>query len=70
MGMFASLDYAAPGRTALVRVSDAEGYYCSTETGPPAPQPFLDDESLESNRLFGQGAQLAVRRYVVSSTRA
>jgi hypothetical protein len=70
MGMFASLDYAAPGRTALVRVSDAEGYYYSTETGPPAPQRFLDDQSLESNRLFGQGAQLAVRRYVVSSTPA
>jgi uncharacterized protein DUF6081 len=68
MGMFASLDYAAPGRTALVRVSDSEGYYYSTETGPPAPQRFLDDKSLETNRLFGQGAQIGVRRYVVSST--
>jgi Family of unknown function (DUF6081) len=67
VGMFASLDYALPGRTALVRVSSAKDYYFSTATGPPELQTFLDDESLESNRLFGQGAQLGLRRFVVSS---
>jgi hypothetical protein len=67
LGMFTSLDYAKPGNTALVKVSSTEGYYYSTATGPPEPQPFHDDKSLESNRLFGQGASLDVGRFVVAS---
>jgi hypothetical protein len=38
--------------------------------GEPAPQTFGDDESTESNRLFGQGAGLSVSRFVVSTTSA
>lgn len=67
MGMFASLDYGRPDQRALVRISSTENYYFSTATGEPDPQTFLDDESLESNRLFGQGAEIWVGRYEVSS---
>ncbi|MGH3568634.1 MAG: DUF6081 family protein [Pseudonocardia sp.] len=67
MGMFTALDYGRPDQHALVRVSSAESYYFSTATGEPDPQTFLDDASLESNRLFGQGAEIWVGRYEVSS---
>lgn len=70
MGMFTALDYGRPDQRALVRVSSTENYYFSTATGEPEPQTFLDDESLESNRLFGQGAEIWVGRYEVSSTPA
>lgn len=67
LGMFTSLDYARPGDTAPVRVSGAENYYYDTGSGEPQPQSFLDDKSTEANRLFGQGAELRLRRLVVSS---
>jgi hypothetical protein len=70
MGMFTALDYARPDQRALVSISDAAGYYYSTATGAPDSQTFLDDESLESNRLFGQGAEIWVGRYAVSTTPA
>ncbi|WP_106246877.1 DUF6081 family protein [Allonocardiopsis opalescens] len=67
LGMFTCLDYAHPQQQALVRVASAEDYFFSTELGEPTPQHFLDDQSLEPNRLWGQGAELRVRRCVVSS---
>ncbi|MDQ4031920.1 MAG: YceI family protein [Actinomycetota bacterium] len=70
MGMFTALDYGRRDQRALVRISSTENYYFSTATGEPEPQVFLDDESLESNRLFGQGAEIEVGRYEVSSTPA
>jgi len=67
MGMYSALDYGRPDQLALIRVSSTEDYYFSTATGEPDPQTFLDNESLESNRLFGQGAEIQVGHYEVSS---
>jgi len=47
----------------LVKLEDTPGFYYSTLLGAPAPQPFLDDESKVSNRLFGQGVTLKVRGF-------
>jgi hypothetical protein len=67
MGMFTLLDAEQPSGTALVRLSSVPGFYFDPEVGEPAPQVFLDDESAASNRLFGQGAEIRVKKYVVSS---
>lgn len=66
LGMFTSPDYARPGRSALCRISTAEDYYFATAAGAPEPQVFVDDKSLTSNRLFGQGATLRAERLRVS----
>jgi len=70
MGTFTALDYGRPGQRALVRISGTENYYFSTASGEPGSQTFFDDESLESNRLFGQGAEIWVGRYEVTSASA
>ncbi|MCG8916572.1 DUF6081 family protein [Actinokineospora sp. PR83] len=68
MGLFNFLDGAAPGRpgTGLVRLSTATDYYYDPVTGPPNPLTFADDRSLETSRLFGQGASLRMDRLVVA----
>jgi len=72
MGMFTILDGALPRHSdsGLVRLSSADSFYFNPATGDPHPQSFLDDESLESNRLFGQGAEFSLSRIVVSSAPA
>lgn len=65
MGMFTLLDGHLPSGIGLVRIVSAPDYYFNPELGAPAPETFVDDESLESSRLFGQGAQIDVRRYYV-----
>ncbi len=70
MGMIPLLDGELPGQSALVRLSSADGFYFDPATGEPNPQTFLDDQSVESNRLFGQGAELNMSRFVVSSVPA
>ena len=69
MGMFTLLDADQPSGTALVRLSSVSGFYFDPAVGEPTPQTFLDDESLAGNRLFGQGAEIRVLKYVVSSRR-
>ncbi|WP_306364996.1 DUF6081 family protein [Nocardia sp. CC227C] len=69
MGLVTRLDGAAPGQSALVRLSSAEAYYFATDEGAPKPQEFFDDKSLPANRLFGQGAELTLTRYRVTSSR-
>ena len=69
MGLFTLLDAEQPSGTALVRLSSVPGFYFDPEVGEPASQTFLDDESLAGNRLFGQGAAIRVKKYVVSSRR-
>jgi hypothetical protein len=66
MGMFTLLDGSLPSGTGLVRLSTASDFYFDTVAGF-APQTFVDEDSREGSRLFGQGAQLRVRRYIVSS---
>jgi hypothetical protein len=70
MGMISVLDGELPGQSALVRLSSANGFYFDPATGEPDQQTFLHDKSLESNRLFGQGAGMSMSRYVVSSVPA
>lgn len=72
MGIFSILDGALPGHfpSGLVRLTKDDGYYFNPVIGEPATQSFLDNESLESNRLFGQGAKINVSRYLVSSVPA
>jgi hypothetical protein len=69
MGMFTLLDGYRPSRNALVRLSNVPGTYFDAATGAAADGAgyFVDDESLHSNRLFGQGAALRMQTYVVSS---
>jgi hypothetical protein len=37
-----------------VRLSSVPNFYYNPEVGEPVPQTFIDEESLASNRLFGQ----------------
>jgi hypothetical protein len=69
MGMYTVLDGALPGYSdsGLVRLSSADSFYFNPTIGEPHPQSFLDNKSLESNRIFGQGAEFSMPRYVVSS---
>jgi hypothetical protein len=69
MGLFSVLDGGVPGApgTGLVRLSNAESHYFDPPFGEPSPQTFHDDRSQSTSRLFGQGASLNMRRYVVSS---
>jgi hypothetical protein len=65
MGMFTLLD-ACRSNQGLVRLSRTIDYW-NPVVGPPVRVNFLDEQSRESNRLFGQGARLQVRKYVVST---
>ena len=67
MGMFTLLDAHGPQNTGLVKLSNAPGFYFNPEVGAPEPESFIDEAGLASNRLFGQGAELRMRQYVVSS---
>lgn len=67
MGLLSLMDGSYPTNQALVRLSSAEDHYFRTDVGQPAPQVFVDDESDEGSRLFGQGAELDISPFVVSS---
>jgi hypothetical protein len=70
MGMFTLLDADLPSDTALVRLSTEPGFYFDPEVGQPTPQTFVDDDSLPGSRLFGQGAEIRVEKYIVSSRKS
>lgn len=67
LGTLTLLDGELPGRAALVRLSSDSPFYFDPSVGAPAPQVFRDDASRVANRLFGQGVDLAVRRFVVAT---
>ena len=67
MGMFTLLDGHLPSGSSLVRLSSEPDLYFNPELGMPVAETFVDDQSLESSRLFGQGAKLSVDKYVVES---
>ncbi len=67
MGMFTLLDAHLPSGIGLVRLSSQPDFYFNPEVGAPEAETFVDDQSLESNRLFGQGAKLEILQYVVES---
>jgi hypothetical protein len=63
MGTFTLLDAELVDRQAPVRLSSADAGYFDPDLGEPFGQTFVDEKSLLSSRLFGQGAALSVRRY-------
>jgi hypothetical protein len=65
MGMFTMLDGVRSDGYGLARLSDLPDHYFVPHRGAPAR--FLDEVSRPESRLFGQGAELRVRRYVVTS---
>jgi hypothetical protein len=70
IGLFTLLDGYRPSDKALVRLSKAEGFYYDVGSGrvaAPGAGYFLDETSARGSRLFGQGAELRVRAYAVSS---
>jgi hypothetical protein len=67
MGMLTLLDGSWPTGKGLVRLSNRTVYY-RPDAGEPAQATFADEESLESSRLFGQGAELTISGFTVTST--
>jgi Family of unknown function (DUF6081) len=67
VGLFTLLDATPPGGgAALVKASDAAGFYFDCGNEPGRAPNFVDPNSLEKSRLFGQGAELVVRDVKVS----
>ena len=67
MGTFTLLDGSLPSDDALVKLSTADDFYFDPRSGEPAAQSFIDDNSLPGSRLFSQGVELRVSKYVVES---
>jgi hypothetical protein len=65
MGMFSMLDGVRPDGYGLVRLSNLPDFYFDPHR--EAPPRFVDEASRPESRLFGQGAELRVRRYVVTA---
>lgn len=70
MGMLTLLDGNLPSRLGLARLSNQPFFYFDPGAGAPRPQTFVDNNSFSGSRLFGQGAELRLRRYIVSSRRS
>lgn len=68
MGMFSLLDGELPSHHALVRISATPNLYFDPTFGEPTPQTFFDEDSLASNRLFGQGAEFRMKKLWVTSS--
>jgi hypothetical protein len=66
MGMFTLLDGYLPSEKGLVRLSNLPNYFFDPSAEGDLLE-FEDEESLVENRLFGQGAELRMRQYVVKS---
>jgi len=68
IGLFTLLDAKQPNTQtpALVRLSSETSYY-DPAYGAPDPQRFVDEQSLQPSRLWGQGAELTASRLVVHS---
>jgi Family of unknown function (DUF6081) len=67
VGLFTLLDATPPGGgAALVKASDAAHFYFDCANEPGRAPTFVDPSSLETSRLFGQGAELIVRDVRVS----
>jgi hypothetical protein len=67
MGLLNLLDGRGPGGEGLVRISNTSDFYFDPEVGAPAPASFVDEASAGTSRLFGQGAELRMKRFAVSS---
>jgi Family of unknown function (DUF6081) len=72
LGLFTLLDGYRPSSTALVRLSEADGFYDNVGTGhvaAPGTGYFRDEQSAPGSRLFGQGAELRAQACAVSGSR-
>jgi len=67
MGTFTLLDGGLPTQNALVKLSNATDFYYSTLHGFPTAASFLDPLSADLSRLWGEGADLRVKKVVVGS---
>jgi hypothetical protein len=67
MGTFTLLDGSLPSGKALVRLSTAPGFYFDPSSGEPVPQTFVDEYSESGSRLFNQGVELRVSKYIIES---
>lgn len=63
LALFTLLDGAREG-VGLVNLTGAD-IYCNPQKGEPEKAAFVDPESKESSRIFGQGAELFCRRFTV-----
>ena len=65
LGLYTLMDASLNGGPGLV---DLYGYpmFYSTTAGAPTPLQYVDSESLETSRIFGQGARLQCRNFSVS----
>jgi Family of unknown function (DUF6081) len=62
MGLFSLLDGHGAQNKGLVRLSSAPNFYYNPTVAAPTPEVFVDPNSVQSRRLFGQGAILTVHR--------
>ncbi|KQX19639.1 MULTISPECIES: DUF6081 family protein [unclassified Sphingomonas] len=65
LGLYTLMDGSLDGGPGLV---DLYGYpmFFDTKRGAPHPQDYVDPDSLQNSRLFGQGAALRIRSHSVS----
>ncbi|WP_449536521.1 DUF6081 family protein [Ferdinandcohnia sp. Marseille-Q9671] len=67
LGLFTLMDAYENGK-GLIKLSTEENFYFDPLQGVPTPLEFVDNESQESNRIFGQGAKLEVKQINVLYT--
>jgi hypothetical protein len=67
MGMFTLLDADVLAKKGLVKLSNIPDTYFDPTKGEPKAQKFEDTASETSSRLFGQGAELRVKDFLVNS---
>lgn len=65
LGMFTLLDASFNGGDGLVDLYGYPMFFC-TARGEPNPLRYVDSNSLQASRLFGQGAQLRCKFYSIS----
>jgi hypothetical protein len=67
LGLLNLLDGGRSSGPALARLSNLPFFYFDTAVGIPTLQSFVDTTSGDSSRLFGQGAELRARNFVIAS---
>jgi len=70
MGLFTLLDGHGAQNKGLAELSTMPNFYFNPTVGAPTPEVFVDQRSLQSSRLFGQGAILTALRPSVGTTAA
>ena len=65
LGMFTLMDASFNGGPGLIDLAGFPFFFC-TARGEPHPLQYLDGDSLQANRLFGQGARVRCQSFSVS----